>query len=332
MRKDVKLAFAVGAILISVLIVYVPVVPGGDKRPDKQAVTLDQSDKPAPTVPQPAGTDKAASDNAASDKAPLDKPADAAKPAEVASDHKPADQSPTTKPTDPFAASTDKDKEDSWMLALNRGSVPMMTEAPAAPQPGQSRSKSARRSADESQKLSSPPTMMAQSGAADQTSPSTQPVTLIDPAPSNPGMRTHVVAKGETISMIAKAAYGSANFWPYIIRANPGVVAEKIRPGMTLNLPAEGDVKGAVTTSSQTTSAKPDATAINADTTSPKIDPQTQYEVQSGDSLAKIAMKLYGSSNKWQAIYDLNKEAIGDNPAKLKAKSVLKLPEAPTQK
>jgi nucleoid-associated protein YgaU len=43
-------------------------------------------------------------------------------------------------------------------------------------------------------------------------------------------------------------------------------------------------------------------------------------------------MKLYGTSAKWQAIYDLNKDAIGTDPSKLKLKSVLKLPEPPTQK
>ena len=48
MRKDVKLAFVVGGILISVLVVYVLVVPGGQKRPDQQAVTLDTTDTKPP--------------------------------------------------------------------------------------------------------------------------------------------------------------------------------------------------------------------------------------------------------------------------------------------
>ena len=71
---------------------------------------------------------------------------------------------------------------------------------------------------------------------------------------------------------------------------------------------------------------------IKPDTTHPKLDPQKEYEVQPGDSLAKISMKLYGNGNKWQSIYDLNKEAIGTDPAKVKLHSVLKLPEAPTVK
>ena len=52
--------------------------------------------------------------------------------------------------------------------------------------------------------------------------------------------------------------------------------------------------------------------------------------MQSGDSLHKISMKLYGKIDMVQKIYDLNKSAIGDNPAKLKLGQVLKLPQPPT--
>lgn len=40
----------------------------------------------------------------------------------------------------------------------------------------------------------------------------------------------------------------------------------------------------------------------------------TTYTVVSGDNLSKIAKKLTGSSANWQAIYNQNKESIGDNP------------------
>ena len=314
MRKDVKLAFAVGGILISVLIVYVMVVPGGDKRSDRQPVSLEEKSQQTVTTQTPVSP------------AVTDKTTDAPKATEVASDQKPADAAaPTTKPTDPFASASDKtndkDKEDTWMLALNRGSVPMMTSAPPVGTPAMARTSAARSQGSPTSPLA------GTSVAVEQTSPSTRPVAS-DAATPTAGMRTHVVAKGETIAKISEAVYGSQNYWPHILRANPGLVAEKIRPGMTINLPPESDVK---TTASNTTTVA-DPTAPKPDTTSPKLDAQTQYEVQSGDSLAKIAMKLYGNSNKWQAIYDLNKEAIGDNPAKLKQKSILKLPEPPTQK
>ena len=38
------------------------------------------------------------------------------------------------------------------------------------------------------------------------------------------------------------------------------------------------------------------------------------YTVSSGDSLSKIAKKLYGDANAWHKIYDANKATIGENP------------------
>src|SRR5438067_9870842 len=60
------------------------------------------------------------------------------------------------------------------------------------------------------------------------------------------------------------------------------------------------------------------------------IDPNKQYRVQSGDNLYRISVKLYGKSTMAGKIYELNKQAIGSDPAKLKADQVLELPEPPT--
>jgi nucleoid-associated protein YgaU len=62
----------------------------------------------------------------------------------------------------------------------------------------------------------------------------------------------------------------------------------------------------------------------------PPIDERTQYRVQAGESLYKISLKLYGRGDKVNAIYDLNKDAIGANRNHLKAGTVLKLPDPPT--
>ncbi len=49
---------------------------------------------------------------------------------------------------------------------------------------------------------------------------------------------------------------------------------------------------------------------------SPEIE-QGIYTVQSGDSLGKIAQKVYGSSRKWQQLYDLNRDSLS-SPAALR--------------
>jgi nucleoid-associated protein YgaU len=202
----------------------------------------------------------------------------------------------------------------------------MMSSAPPAP-PALQASKTQADTKSETKSATPPPPMNPIAVEQPATPPATQPVASIASGEQS-GMRTHVVKPGETIAKIAEAVYGSQNYWPHIIRANPGIVAEKIRPGMTINLPPDSEVKGSGTAVTASATENP----IKPDTTHPALDSKTEYEVQTGDSLAKISMKLYGSSAKWQAIYDLNKDAIGADPAKLKVKSVLKLPEPPTQK
>jgi nucleoid-associated protein YgaU len=50
------------------------------------------------------------------------------------------------------------------------------------------------------------------------------------------------------------------------------------------------------------------------------------YEVQSGDTLATIAQQYYGDPTQWRRIYDANKDAIGDDPDKLKLGQKLTIP------
>ena len=40
----------------------------------------------------------------------------------------------------------------------------------------------------------------------------------------------------------------------------------------------------------------------------------TSYVVKSGDSLSKIARRIYGDSKQWNRIYEANRELIGKNP------------------
>jgi nucleoid-associated protein YgaU len=51
------------------------------------------------------------------------------------------------------------------------------------------------------------------------------------------------------------------------------------------------------------------------------------HTVQSGDSLWKIAKKHYGDGNRWQRIYDANRQVIGANPDKIYPGQVLQIPD-----
>ena len=51
------------------------------------------------------------------------------------------------------------------------------------------------------------------------------------------------------------------------------------------------------------------------------------YTVAAGDSLSKIAKKFYGDGNKWQRIFEANRDTI-KNPDLIHPGQVLKIPDA----
>jgi len=54
-----------------------------------------------------------------------------------------------------------------------------------------------------------------------------------------------------------------------------------------------------------------------------------EHTVAAGETLSHIALKYYGSAakEKYMAIYEANKDIIGDNPNVVKPGQVLKIPE-----
>jgi nucleoid-associated protein YgaU len=52
------------------------------------------------------------------------------------------------------------------------------------------------------------------------------------------------------------------------------------------------------------------------------------YTVKKGDSLSKIAKRVYGDAQQWRRIYEANRGIIGDNPDLIHPGQALKLPRA----
>ena len=132
--------------------------------------------------------------------------------------------------------------------------------------------------------------------------------------------KTWKIATGESLYTISIKALGSAKYVSKIVAANPGLNPNRLRVGTVIKLP---DILGVSATGA--TRSGTDATVV------PSIASANgkTYKVVSGDSLRKISQKLYGKQDMWQKIYDLNKGAIGSNPANLKVGMVLNLPETP---
>jgi len=318
MRKDVKIGFAIGGVLLAVLVVYVLVISGGDK---PEQVTLVTTDTQTPTDKAPAAEPPKVVE---APKAVEPKPAP-----ETNTD--PFKSSPTVAVTTAPAAEPDKaTADDKWTGALQNGTLPvLMTSTPTTPEPA---APMVPVPAEANQPTPPVSTSVAPPIAASNAPASVAPEVPIrasspttrEGAVAPDQVRTHVVQSGETFSSIAAAAYGSAAYYSHIMRANPTIDPRKIRPGMTINLPPVSEVRADSTASP---AAAPVAQAV---TPAPKLDAKTEYRVESGDSLYKISLKLYGKADRTEKIYELNKATIGPDQAKLKVGMVLKLPEAPT--
>lgn len=296
MRKDVKLGFAIGGVLLAVLIVYVLVVPGSDKPIPAQS-------KGAEPENVLDGTGIAGGGAARDAQSP---PATAP----IAGTGTP----PNGTDADVFAqrgGAAQPKPEPRWDKLLD-GEVPMIAAVGGSVSPIGG---GAVRADEIASKRALRDGVIPPTGAGQ--SPSTQalnPERGATPATS----RTHVIREGETLSTISATAYGSANLYPHILKANPGLDPAKLKIGQTINLPDIAQAKNDGIANAATAGARV------------TVDSNTEYKVAPGDSLYKISVKLYGKSDFSTKIYDLNKAAIGADPAKLKVGSVLKLPQAPT--
>lgn len=119
---------------------------------------------------------------------------------------------------------------------------------------------------------------------------------------------TYVVKAGDTLWKIAAEHYGDGSLWTKIYEDNRDIIrdANMIRVGLEIRIyPIQ---TAAVTALSDAT-----GTAV------------TTYVVESGDTLWKIAKKLYGRGWQWRKIYDANADSIQD-PGVLYVGQVIVIP------
>ena len=155
--------------------------------------------------------------------------------------------------------------------------------------------------------------------------PMTQPTQMMingaDPAtPAPTGQRTHKIASGESLWTIAQAVYGNGSYFTKIVAANPDLNPKELKVGKILIIPD-------LTATEKQPAATPAADSTKA---AAPINTNTNYRIAAGDTLEKIARKLYNDSTMQDKLYETNKALLGDNPDKLKIGWVLILPKAPT--
>ena len=131
------------------------------------------------------------------------------------------------------------------------------------------------------------------------------------------------VRPGQTLSSIAAEVYGNSQSWRQIAEANPTVNPAKLKVGTKLMLP---DVSVVHPHPSVVVPNLSDPTVADEPPTLASAGGPTVYRVQSGDSLYKIAKRKLGSGRRADELYELNRDAIGSNPTKLRLGMALRLP------
>jgi nucleoid-associated protein YgaU len=212
MRKDAKIGFAIGGVLLAVLTVYVLVVPSHKKSPTRDSVTLvvpPGTSDTAVTIPPTPAPETAKADNS-------DKPADT-KPEVARNDGVNWEKilggqsdAPTLKTATPTQA------DSAASPAPETAAVATNNPAPSSP-------------ADMSLAAVTPVTPAPTVSVA----PSTQPT----------GAREYTIKPGQTLSLIAAEVYGNSRFYVAIKRANPSIDPNRLKPGMRITLPDITDVK-----------------------------------------------------------------------------------------
>jgi nucleoid-associated protein YgaU len=321
MRKDAKIGFAIGGVLLAVIVAYV--LAGRHHNVSSNTVTLvtppastdSNSEQPPPSVPAASNDKPLASSN---DQAPAPAKAD-----------------------DTVVTNDNKNDGVNWAKLLSGDAPPpLLSSTPGPSDAASSSSNSA--SASTASNTATPPaddSGAAMSGgvtnaantpsanppqvllsAANTQSPPTRIVMGATTQPSVAG-KTYTIQPNQTLSSIAAEVYGNQRFYVAIMRANPTVNPNRLHAGQKIILPDISEVTPETSTVQPSVKKAPSVASDSSGKT---------YIVKSGDTLYRISKALFGSTKEANAIYDLNQETIGADKAKLRLGMVLKLPAAPT--
>jgi nucleoid-associated protein YgaU len=277
MRNDVKLGFAIGGVLLAVLIVYVLVVPGGSSNQGRKVTQGTSTTQPSAVASNTSTSTHRTNTGTTSDAGkvtlePLVPPVTPPTPSASAAPSTPAVPPPSYTPTpvaatpaapkvDPFApksetaaapeavAKAPTAKNDDWNAILNQPPM-LMTETPVASTGSRSATATPSTPSAAPAPAATPTTPASSDTYSALTQNSTPPISSeplsggsswsaspTSQPSASAGARTHRVQQGETFASISTAAYGSSKYYPAIMKANPGVDPAHLKVGMTINLP-----------------------------------------------------------------------------------------------
>lgn len=131
--------------------------------------------------------------------------------------------------------------------------------------------------------------------------------------------RTHVVVSGDSFSSISTKYFGTESKAGAIASANPLVDPTRMKIGAKLRIPESTTLVAAPAV------VTPNGKSSNGNTVAASTS-GNNHNVASGETLAAISRKYYGSTKYWQKLYAANKGTIGSDPAALKVGQKLTIP------
>lgn len=136
----------------------------------------------------------------------------------------------------------------------------------------------------------------------------------------------YVWQAGDTYPLLAERYYGSQKHALRLRTANEGRTEATLKVGDKIFVP---NVEAPAPVLQEPASAPGGAAQPGGTASAPRksgVAPDGLYVVQKGDVLGTIAQKVYGTSKKWQKIYDANRDVLKD-PNSLKVGMKLRIPE-----
>ena len=353
MRKDLRVGLGIGGVLLAVLIVALVV------RTHNNPIQQAHSGQAAPPEPTAAADDTPPANPSveAGPQAPFQnevppappQPPEAAKVVVDSVFGDPVDVAPPPQPARPQTPPVAATGGTNWELMLATGEMAGTRSAPVSPKPtppanfrpaaggraagGSAAGGSAAGGSAADQIIErnpTPPTAdrvaTASGGGGGAASPRTA---------AGGNIKTRVVRDGDSLSTIARDVYGSKKYHVQLQAANPGIDPKRMRVGTKLVIPdltdeIRADASAPAAASGATAMGSASIGARSTIATMSPLDARRNYRVQAGDNLNRISERLYGTPGKVDALYDLNRVAIGPDRDRLKLHMLLKLPEPPT--
>lgn len=130
--------------------------------------------------------------------------------------------------------------------------------------------------------------------------------------------RAYTIRNGDTFASVAKHTYGAEKYYLQIEQANPNVNTMRLRAGQQIILPELAP---------EARSSRSRTGSVDAEIDNRPIDSRTEYRVDTGDSLYRISMQVYGTPRMIDRIYEANRAAIGPDQDRLRLGMILKLPQ-----